>query len=124
MNLCRVAYDSSDRVGTWLLSLLATLLLPCLPLVVEMLKNGHVDKGNVVITASVLAATFIFTAGHRIAMVFYVLLFVIALLLDTISGPLAEQMVRDYSGTLLVAVALLHTSERFHWHIVLDRPFP
>jgi hypothetical protein len=117
-------YDASDKVGIWLFSIGATLALPCLPLVVEGLKNGHVDKGNVVITASVLAATFIFTAGHKIAQVFYSALFVIALLLDTITGALAAQIVRDYSGTLLASVALLHTSERFRWHIVLDRPFP
>jgi hypothetical protein len=106
------------------MSVLACLALPCLPLVVELLKNGHIDKGNVVITSSVLAATFIFTAGHKLAQVIYSLLFVVALLFDAVTGELAERMVRDYSGTLLAAVALLHTSERFRWHVVLDRPFP
>jgi len=107
-----------------MMSVLACLALPCLPLVVELLKNGKIDQGNIVITTSILAATFIFTAGHRIAQVIYAILFVMTLLLDTVQGALAEQMVHNYSGTLLAAVALMHTSERFRWHVVLDRPFP
>jgi hypothetical protein len=114
----------ADKLGIWLKSLGATLLLPCLPLVIEILKNGHADKGNVVITSSVLSATFIFTAGHSLPQFFYSIFFVITLLLDTVTGTLAEQLVRDYSGTLLASVALLHASERFRWHMVLDQPFP
>ncbi|MGY3238108.1 uncharacterized protein YkuJ [Bradyrhizobium sp. USDA 4448] len=123
-NLFIICYGSSDKVGTWLMSVLACLALPCLPLLVELLKKGQIDLGNIMITASILSSTFIFTAGHRIAQVIYSLLFVIALLLDAVSGGLAEQMVHHYSGTLLAAVAFLHTSERFRWHVVLDRPFP
>lgn len=124
LNVLRVGYDLLDKLGTWLTSLLFTLFIPCLPIVVELLKKFHVDKENIVITVSVLAATFGITAGHKLSQVCYILLFITALLINTISGGLAAQMVADYSGTLLVAVALLHASERFHWHIVLDRPFP
>lgn len=106
------------------MSLVACLLLPCLPLMIEMLKDGKVEKGNVVITVSILAATFIFTAGHTIIQVIYVLLFVAALLLNLVHGDLASQVLNDYSGTLIIGVAFLHAAERFWWHVALDVPFP
>lgn len=107
-----------------MMSLLAGLFLPCLPLVIEWLKSGHIDKQNIVITTAILAATFIFTAEHKICQAIYIIIFVSALLLNTVSGPFAEQVMQAYAGTLLASVALLHSSERMWWHLVLNRPFP
>jgi hypothetical protein len=105
------------------MSVLGTLGLPCLPLVVERLRDGHVKDDSYFLTAAVLAATFIFTADHYVFRCIYILLFLINLLLDIVPGQTARDLAH-YSGTLLLSVALLHATERFWWHVVWDQPFP
>jgi hypothetical protein len=92
--------------------------------IIDWLKSGQIDKQNVVITTSILAATFIFTAEHTLCKAIYMIMFVAALLLDTVSGVFARALMEAYAGTLLAGVALLHSSERMWWHLVLNRPFP
>jgi hypothetical protein len=120
----KIIYSSLNKVGTWLMSILACLLLPCLPIVIGGLRDGKLDRESMIITAAILAATFIFTAGHQILRVVYILLFISALLLDTIRSDFASVVMETYAGSLFLGVACLQAAERFWWHIALDRPFP
>ena len=109
--------------GVWLMSVLGTLGLPCLPLLVERLRDSQIKNDSYFLTAAVLAASFIFTADHYVFRAIYILLFLINLLLDIVPGDTTKDLAH-WSGSLLVGVALLHATERFWWHIIWDRPFP
>lgn len=111
-------------IGTWILAIIATLVLPCLPLGIEWLKDGHIKPGTILVTAAVLAATFAFTAEHVIFFSTYLILFLINILFDMSAGPNQPVRLDQWSGTLLYGVAILHGMERFWWHVVFDRSFP
>jgi hypothetical protein len=79
---------------------------------------------STLITAAVLAATFIFSASRQIIKVLYILLFISAVLFETIHSQFAQSILNGYAVTLLVAVALLQAADRLWWHVALTRPFP
>jgi hypothetical protein len=112
------------KLGIWGLSLIASLVLPGLPIGIEWLRTSHINSDTLYVTATVLAAAFIFSAEHAMTLCLYILLFLATLLLDTVTGPNSPVGLENYAGTLLGAVAFLHAAERFWWHVVLDRPFP
>lgn len=119
--MCRIGLD---RIGIWLLSVIATLALPCLPLCIEWLRTGDMKSDTMTLTAAVLAATFIFSAEHVLNLCVYILLFVVNLLFNTVVGPTSPAGIDAWTGTLLMSVTFFHAIERFWWHVVLDRPFP
>jgi hypothetical protein len=119
-----VLKGAANNIGVWLLSILATIVLPALPLGIEWLRLGHFKDDTIAITAAVMAAGFIFTACHTIFLSAYILLFIGSLLLNIDVGPGTPVGIDRWSGTLLLSVALLHASERLWWHIILSRPFP
>jgi hypothetical protein len=112
-----------SRAGIWLLSVMLTVGAPCLPLLIELLKGGSVSPGNIYITAAVMAAVYASSVEHVMFFVLYLGLFVVNLILDTVSGPYSKAL-EPWAGTLLLLVALLHMTERAWWHAVLNRPFP
>lgn len=114
----------SFKIGVCLISISATLLLPCLPLMIEWLRDGHMKSDTISITATVLASALIFTTEHPLLFFAYLVLFIANFLLSTVGGPSAAAWLEHYAGTLLIAVCFLHACERFFWHCVLDRPFP
>jgi hypothetical protein len=113
-----------NGIGMWLLSVIATLVLPCLPLFIEWLKDGRIKPETIFVTAAILAATFAFTAEHVILFSAYLLFFLVNLLLDVTTGPSRPVALDHWAGILLAGVAILHAGERFWWHVVLDRSFP
>ena len=89
-----------DGIGVWFLAIIATLLLPCLPLMVEWVRDGHIEATDTVcVTAAVLSATFIFTAEHRIYLGLYMILFGVSILVDTV-GASSPTGLYGYAGTL------------------------
>ncbi len=106
-NALRIVGASLESVGTWMMSLLACVMLPCLPLIIGALK-----------------ATFIFSASRQIIKALYILLFMSAVLFETIHSQFSQSILNGYAVTLLVAVALLQAADRFWWHVALTRPFP
>ena len=123
-NALRIVGASLESVGTWMMSLLACVMLPCLPLIIGALKDGTVENESTLITAAVLAATFIFSASRQIIKALYILLFMSAVLFETIHGQFSQSILNGYAVTLLVAVTLLQAADRFWWHVALTRPFP
>ena len=119
-----IGKSAANNLGVWALSLIATLILPCLPLAVEYLHTSKVQPENITLTAAVMAAGFIFTAEHPLTLCAHVLLFLAGLLLGGNTGASSPVSIERWSGTLLVAVGLVHAIERFIWHGVLARPFP
>ena len=118
--LCRSA---SNKLGIWLFSILGTVAAPCLPVLIELLRNGFVQSGSFYITSAVMSAAFAVSAEHVLFRALYFALFVINLVFNNVTGPFSPQL-DNWAGTLLFMVALLHAIERVWWHIVLDRPFP
>lgn len=116
--------EQSHRFGVCILSLIATLLIPCLPLFVEFLKSGAVREDNLTLTAAVLASVFIFTAGHMLYFCLYILLCIFSLLINLTAGPTSPDFVSGIGGSLLASVVILQASERIWWHMVMSRPFP
>jgi hypothetical protein len=118
--VCRTA---STKGGVWLLSVIATVAAPCIPLLIELLRSGTVKSDSIYITAAVMSAAFAVSAEHALFLSLYIALFVINLIFDMVSGPFTT-MLDAWAGTLLGLIAALHATERVWWHIVLDRPFP
>jgi hypothetical protein len=99
------------------------LFAPCLPVGIEFYQHGKVESGSFYITCAVMAAAYAASAESRTNRTVYFGLFVVNLLLDTITGPYSPT-IGNWAGTLLLGVALLHLTERTYWHLVLDLPFP
>lgn len=119
-----IGKSALNNLGVWALSLIATLVLPCLPLAVEYLHKSKMEPENITLTAAVMASGFIFTAEHPLTLCAHVLLFLAGLLLGGSAGSASPISVEHWSGTLLIAVGLVHAIERFIWHVMLARPFP
>jgi len=75
------------------------------------------------ITAAVLSAAFGVSTRNTFFRALYSSLFVVNLIVDTVSGPFSAN-IEHYAGILLVLTAVLHAVERFSWHVVYDMPFP
>jgi len=124
----RIAYEmlsaASSNIGFWLFSILSMLILPCLPVIIELLHNGSVKSENLILTAAVLAAGFAFTVEHILVFVAYSAIFLGSLVIDLAAGPSSPVGTSSTAGPLLIAVCGLHTLERFRWHVVLSLPFP
>jgi hypothetical protein len=112
-----------NRFGTWVASIGGTLALPCLPLMVELLRDEHVKNDSYFLVAAVFSATFIFTARNHFARAYYGLLFLGCLLLDLIPSP-TTQTLAHWAGWFLMLVMGAHVIERFFWHVIYDKPFP
>ena len=123
-NFVEICSEPTRQIGIWILSIIATLILPCLPLGIELFRAGKVTSDTIYVTAAILSASFAFTAEHVLFFCMYLLLFVVTLLLDLETGPQHSFSLEAWAGTLLFVVSLLHATERFWWHVVLDRPFP
>lgn len=115
----------SDGIGTWFLSVVLCIIVPCLPVGIEMLRSGHVTPSSYFVTAAVLSATYGCSAEHNFFRGLYTLTFVASLLLDAF-GATAPQgaAAGQFAGLVLAGVVILHAAERFWWHAVWDRPFP
>jgi len=99
--------------------------VPSIPVLVELFKTGNVEKGTLLITASVLSAAFLFTAEHNFYRMLYFFLTLSTMLLYGITLEAGVAAIIDkYVALLLVSVLVAHASERLWWHVVLRRPFP
>jgi hypothetical protein len=116
--------DATDGFGIFVLSVLAVIVLPCLPVILEWIHISHVGNATKTITTAVLAAGFIFSAEHNVLRVIYAILFLAGFSLTLGTGPQSPVGIDNWDGTLLLAVALIHAAERFFWHVFLERPFP
>lgn len=119
---------NTDGFGTCLLSVIFTIMVPCLPIGIEWLRTGNVIPDSFLITAAVLSALYGCSAESNLFRAFYSFMFLVSLVIDAFGGNTASSSVGatagQYAGTLLAAVALVHASERLWWHVVWDRPFP
>lgn len=114
--------NSFNKVSTLLLALVLFILVPMLPVLIEWAKTNSVKNDNYLITASVLAASLGVSAEHDFYRAGYSIIFLVTITLYglVVGGPIASGVDR-YAWVLLLAVAILHASERFWWHIVLSR---
>lgn len=104
-------------------ALFFTVAMPCLPLVIELLAHGSATPHSIFLTAAVMSAAYLVSTEHPLPAVIYIVAFLLSLLFDTVRGPYSAT-IDQWAGSLLLAVALLHSAERISWHIVLNRPFP
>ena len=118
-----IAGTALTGAGVWLLSIIATLCLPCLPLFIEWIKTSHLKTDTVTLTAAVLAAGLIFTSEHVIYFSLYFMLFLVNLVINTSISPASPPGLDKWDSVLMLSIAILHASERFWWHVVLVRPF-
>ncbi len=129
-----------SRLGMWIFSLVAIVLLPLFPLFIEGVKNDwEIKTENYLLTAAVLAAGFGFSTEGNLYRAAYMFLFLLSVgydfrpaphdvanlpldsgLLDSAKGWLMSHIALD----ALLLVVVLQTIERFTWHVVIDRLFP
>jgi hypothetical protein len=120
-----VASATVDVLAVWLMSVLLMLVVPSLPIAIEFLKTDAVGAASYLITGAVFSATFAVSAEHNIFRVLYILVFLTSLLLVTVTlNSQVAVMADHYAGILLLAVMILHATERFIWHVIQRRSFP
>jgi len=114
-----------DGLSTWLLSVIATLGIPSVPIGIEYYHLGAVPRETCYVTSIILSPTFLFTAEHNFFRCCYIILLSFSIVFDIITP--AQTMVPGIgtsAGAFVAAVAVLHALERFWWHVVEARPFP
>lgn len=110
-------------MGAWLMSLIVSLVVPCFPLGVEWAWTNQIAPRSVLITTTILAASFVFSARNDYTRFVYIIVIMASLLLDIASySTVASHRGDALAVWLLIAVALIHGLERFYWHVVLDEP--
>jgi hypothetical protein len=114
-----------DKISTWIFSIVATIVLPSIPIILDWLKYGEVKRDTFLITSMILSGTFLVISEHNLYRSLYILFLVVSIGFDISSlSKAAEDMAAVYAGTLFIAIIVAHATERFWWHVVLDRPFP
>ncbi|MBB3394187.1 MULTISPECIES: hypothetical protein [unclassified Rhizobium] len=128
------------RLMVWLMSLMAIIVVPLLPLFVEFEKHaGLIKDESYYMTAAVLAAGFGFTSegyGFRAG---YIALFLWCIVADyrpeqaeqavgainTVQAISTQSWIFGHAALVaIILTVLLHAIERFAWHVVYDRRFP
>lgn len=114
-----------DGIGTWLLSLLASLLIPAIPIWLELARSPHIARPETLfVTGVILSGSFAFSAQHNLFRFLYIILGGINIFMDIVNNGSTPGVGDHYALYLLLGAALLHASERFWWHVILERPFP
>ena len=115
--------DALLKLGTVALSILAVAVLPSVPVIIEYLRTDTVSRDSLLLTAFVLAASYIFTAGNDWYRFWYGALALFTFMLDAVpQGGAFARMLGAHSSVLLLAVVLCHLTERIWWHVVLSKP--
>jgi len=131
----------SERFGTWFFAVVAVIVMPLLPLLVEAAKNNlEMKPENLFLTTAVLAVGFGFSSESNLFRASYALLFFFSVGLDFHSDsqkagvgnvPATANAVSDqnnwlfgHPGYFVIVVCLLHAIERMYWHIGEKKKFP
>jgi hypothetical protein len=115
----------SEPIGAWLYSLVGCVFAPCLPVIIDALQHGRASANVVFVTASVMSVGYLISAEHNLFRAFYSLTFIGSLLFGSIAAQ--TEAVTGFWNLPTFAIftaAMLHSAERFWWHVVWDRPFP
>jgi hypothetical protein len=110
------------RIFRWLCILLAVIGVPCLPVLLRLLR-GQPPTEEYLLTSVILSATYFFGTVSWFYRFFYAALFSANALISASNVGTFPSLVHS-GGTLLIALAFLHAAERFGWHVVNDYPFP
>jgi hypothetical protein len=119
--LAGVAVSRCGKLG---LSLLVTLVLPGIPIGIELVNTAAVQPDTFLLTTVILAFTFLASAERDGYRTLYGLLAVLAILFDMGKSQWAKDIAHAYAAKILITVMFLHFTERVEWHIVRNRPFP
>lgn len=120
--VCRGAHVGFNALSLFFLSLTLVLAVPLLPIMIEWVKDGSVTSLTYLITAAVLAAALAIQAEHNFCRAMYFLTFLVTIVLYSLTvGADHAPPVDRFAGILLLSVIVLHSSERFYWHVVLHR---
>lgn len=126
------------RLGVWFFAAVFVVAVPLFPVLVEAVKHqGVVRPETYLLTAAVLSVGFGFSSQAPSCWAAYALIFFGSLIYDynpRATPPLMswpeflagfESWVTSHLAlSLLLLAAMLHTIERFMWHVVWNRPFP
>lgn len=127
-----------NKVSTWFFAVVVVIVFPMFPLGVEARKNAfEIKDENLLLTAAVLSVSFFVTSEGNFYRASYVLLFLYSVCWNFGAEPvhsatLAPGSLDTYMGwagthsalIALLATVVLHSIERFNWHVVLNRRFP
>jgi hypothetical protein len=126
-----------NRLGVWLFATVCIVIAPLLPVFVELIKSGDVKPETYLLTAAVLAVGYGFSTAQPAFWAFYAVIFLgsIAYNYNPDRVPpspawpefligLENWLVHHVALAFLLFVLILHTLERFLWHVVWDQLFP
>lgn len=131
-----------ERLGTWFFAVVAIIIMPLLPLLVEAAKNDlEVKPENLLLTAAVLGIGFAFSSESNLFRASYGLIFFFSIGLNYHSGdqqinavtaadpavgaaPHHDSWLFGHPGYFVSAVCILHAVERMNWHVGKRKKFP
>jgi hypothetical protein len=137
----------SKRFATWAFAVVAVIVMPLLPLLVEMSKHNFVvQPDNLFLTAAVLAVGFGFSSESDLFRAAYTLIFFFSVGLDyhitdkpdntavaaivpaagitDSPAPASSSLLFDHPGFFILAVCVIHAVERLSWHVGEKKKFP
>jgi hypothetical protein len=124
-------YRTRADTYTWIYSVVAVIVVPCFPIFVEFAKNNLVDKTTFVLTNAIFSGAFLFTAGNKLCRAIYFFMFVICVIIYSMTvgdeaamNPNFAATLDKYAGWALLGVSVVQSAERFWWHVVEKRTFP
>lgn len=112
-------------ISNWLLSVGFMIIVPCLPIFIEAVRNeGTIKADTYYITGAVLAASYGIASLHHLFRFGYLCLFVGTLSLDFQPEGSGKLLQGWLPMGLMIAVVFTQAIERFGWHVVQNRRFP
>lgn len=123
-NARRLFNVAKEKLFLWLCAVGCVVALPCLPIPLEYMRTGKVSQDTLLVISVILSATYGLTAGSWFYKFFYWAMFAVSVLFDVTPETSPVLNIARHGWSLLGAIAALHSTERFNWHIFQDRPFP
>lgn len=106
------------------ISILLHLLLPLLPLLIELLQNGVVGKTSLVLAASMYTISIGVSSRSRLMFAFTVLASIFyASLYGLVSGQSSTTIAEPASIIGILATFVVHAGERYNRHVADRTPF-
>ncbi len=114
--------EISSRGWHFIASLVCLLGIPCIPLLIELVHAQGLKQETVMVTATVLAPTYMVSTEYKQSALAYLVVLIVGLVVLTAS-TYGDASASAHAGLLMFAVVFLQVLERLFAHLLRRKPF-